>query len=146
MSKYTVKVTKKMPCVDAVPEMGSRVAFWLRQAYPRNTVKEVARAVDSDERTVREWLEGKYPSGKHISRLSGLFGYRFVAFVFEPACGDTAMLRIRGELDDLQKEHAQLADRILQARADFDGIRAESDRPLVPVSYTHLTLPTIYSV
>ena len=59
---------------------------------------------------------------------------------------DESLFRYSG--DDSKRGHVQSVDRSLQlldALADMGGIASLSDL-VVPVSYTHLTLPTIYSV
>ena len=43
-------------------------------------------------------------------------------------------------LEQLEKEHETLKNQYVRISADFDNFRKR------PVSYTHLTLPTIYSV
>jgi len=120
-----------MPLVAAehiAPEIGARVAAYLRQAFPRHTAKEIGRATDADERTVKQWLAGVMPANRNMVKLAQLFGWRFISMVFEPACGDAAAFRIMGNLDDLEQRAALLKDEIAKARADYSGVWSGVDR------------------
>lgn len=68
-------------------EMGTRVAAWLRQAYPRDGAKLVAREFNASPHTTRRWFEGSLPKNRHMAAMARKWGHRFVAFVYEPAIG-----------------------------------------------------------
>lgn len=94
--------------------VGDRLAAWLRQAYPDAKAKRVAADFDVDERTAKSWLSGALPKNKHMLAMKQRWGWRFVAFIYQPM-DFAGQADLRARLDVLDTELAEvrrlLADR-----------------------------------
>ncbi len=108
MRKNTSEFAEKM--TGAAQEAGARVAYMLRAIYRDCPEKEVARSLDVDPRTVRDWLAGKTPNGTHLVALCQRYGRSFSDFVLSgPSWVDEARLeaeiaalRVRADLLEMQ--------------------------------------------
>lgn len=89
-------------------EMGSRVAEWMRQAYPRDTAKLAARDFGASPHTVKTWLAGALPSNKHLAMMGRRWGKRFLAFVYEPVVGPWRHYAMDEELQMLRSRIAAI--------------------------------------
>jgi hypothetical protein len=78
---------------EIVEEMGRRVAAWMRDLHPRNTAKEVARALNVSEHTTKRVLEGQLPQNRLLVTMIRVWGKRFAAYLLEPAVGPWLMER-----------------------------------------------------
>lgn len=84
--------------------VGQRLAAWLKQAYPLTAkAKRVAADFGVDERTAQGWLTGALPKNKHMLAMKARYGWKFVAFIYEPF--DWAgKAELRARLDALDRE------------------------------------------
>lgn len=89
------KMFSKDTQMTAVPsDAGHRLAFVLREIYRDCVPERVARKIDVDPRTVKEWLAGRVPNGTHLVKLCRAHGYAFTEFVMQgPAWTDDARMR-----------------------------------------------------
>jgi len=65
--------------------LGPRVAAFLREAYPRDRAKLIARRFRVSESTAERWLRGHAPTTDHIEEMYGEWGTAFVMAVFSEA-------------------------------------------------------------
>lgn len=104
-------------------ELGQRVAFWLRSAYGRGCAKHAAREFGVSVRTAEDWLAGHCPTSAHLQAMAHRWGWRFVQFAFEGACGtpaiDTRITALETELEALKR--AQALDRLESDRRSHLG-------------------------
>ena len=131
------------------------------QFYPKDylTSEHVARmSLDEQGAYVRllchAWLEGSIPSNKKdIARMLGVSAQKLTAMwgsisrCFEPDPEDPNRLlspRLQREVEK-QEAYAKRASKGGKAAAKKRAKNGASTSQ-APVSYTHLTLPTIYSV
>ncbi|MBX3490871.1 hypothetical protein [Parvibaculum sp.] len=104
---------------DVTAEIGSRVGFWMRQEWPRDTAKLAARAFDASERTAEKWLAGALPSNAHMVAMMSRWGHRFVAFVYEPVVGTSLRpYALAQELKEMQGQLEALERKIANAAMD----------------------------
>lgn len=86
--------------------VGQRLAAWLRQAYGDSKAKRIANDFGVDERTAQGWLSGTLPRNKHMLAMKKAWGWRFIAFIYQPF--DWAgKADLRARLDDLDKSLAE---------------------------------------
>lgn len=104
--------------MNAAAEIGSRVAWSLRQIRPKDTAKIVARETGAAVPTVKGWLAGKPPGLEHLGVLCRLYGSRFAAFVTEPINGAE-----RPAVTDLAAEIAELRTGLALVEAKLKGER-----------------------
>lgn len=128
-------VSNMMDQATAANLIGDRVRAWLLQVYPSRDAKDIARGEDVSIQTARRWLSGCLPENKHMAALAVKFGKAFVAFVYEPACGDMRLARLDAQLEDISARLAQVKQDIdnarsgdLHRRGDADGL-ANGNRP-----------------
>jgi transcriptional regulator with XRE-family HTH domain len=103
----------------AAQEAGARVAFMLRAIYRDCPEKEVARSLNVDPRTVRDWLAGKTPNGTHLVALCQRYGRAFSDFVLAgPSWVDEARLeaeiaalRVRADLLEMEIQNERQGGR-----------------------------------
>jgi len=100
-----------MTSAVAAIEVGSRIAAWLRQAYPDNRAKRIARDFGCDERTAKSWLAGKRCENHHWDRMVARWGKAFLGFVYSAHFDWAAQLALEAQLEALQ--------------ADLDDIRQQ---------------------
>lgn len=133
MSKDTVKTTERLHDMNqalVAEEVGDRVSTWLRDLFPINTAKEVARLLKCSPRTVEGWLEGKMPQNRHMLQMMAAWGKAFVAFVYEPAVGtQMAAYQLETELQDLKAKLKRLEGNL--DAANFSEVRTMADAPVV---------------
>lgn len=98
-------------------EMGQRVAYWLRQAYPRDGAKLAAQEFKASPHTTRRWLEGGLPESRHLQAMASKWGKRFVAFVYEPVVGPWGEYGIEDDIAELRASVERLTDCV--ARGPF---------------------------
>jgi hypothetical protein len=127
--------------------VGGRVAAWLRQAYPADAAKLIARDFGSDERTAKGWLSGNRPLNRHWDAMVARWGKAFLMFCYQPHFDWAEQERLDAELAALQsiaarlqeekKRHASDANAggpvraMADAAADQGGAMvADDDRPL----------------
>lgn len=127
MRKTSGNDPRKMQMTDMTAEIGSRVGFWMRQEWPRDTAKLAARAFGASERTAEKWIAGAMPSNLHMTAMMKRWGARFVAFVYEPALGgEFAPYAIKQELQEVQAQLTRLERKIANAAFD-DPLRRLAD-------------------
>lgn len=87
--------------------VGDRVADWLRQEYPRASLKEVGRDLDVSHHTVKKWMAGARPENQHFDRMVKRWGAAFVAYCYglAEAWGEPAVQR---EMEDLRRRVERL--------------------------------------
>lgn len=92
--------------------VGERVAAWCH----RGTIKDIARQLGVEPRTVRHWREGNMPSGHHLTRMARAWGSAFLTDVFAPVVEseDDVLQRLEHIKHDLEitlgRLHEQAAD------------------------------------
>lgn len=121
MRKSTGKTTEHLHDMSAAvaDEVGSRVSYWLREAYPSDTAKVVARLFGCSPRTVEGWLAGHMPANRHLLLMMRAWGRQFVAFIFEPAVGTSlAAYAIDQELQELKVRMAAFEGALNAASED----------------------------
>jgi len=105
-------------------DLGPRVGWFLRTAYPGARAKRIANQFGVSETTAKRWMSGVTPTSEHLQAMAKEWGWRFVQFVYQPVCGggsfDEAMSA------DLRAMEARLAR--LEARENA-GIRAVPGAP-----------------
>lgn len=112
---------KKVTTAALHRAMGDRCATALREVYPRDAAKSMARDFGWSEPTCKKYLAGNLPSGANLAAMLQKFGARFAAYVLEP-CGDwTAGLRLQAELDALD-------DRIAGVQSEIENLREQVRR------------------
>jgi len=62
--------------------LGPRIAAFLRDAYPRDRAKLIARRFDVSESTAERWLRGVAPTTAYLEEMYGEWGAPFVRAVF----------------------------------------------------------------
>ena len=89
-------------------EVGSRVAYWMRQVYMRDAAKLMARDFQCSPHTAKKWLLGEQPSNKHLNMMAQRWGKAFLAFIYEPIVGPWRDYAMDAELDDLKARIAAI--------------------------------------
>lgn len=118
------KKFRNMSDVAGAQSLGVCVSRALREVYPSNTAKCVARDIGAEERTVRNWLEGNAPQSTQLMKLFTAYGKRFAGFVLAP-CGDwAAQLRMEEDLDQRIKNAQAAMDELKQYQAADKAKRA----------------------
>ena len=89
-----------------------------------------------------------YPDGTRAVRSLDLeiADGEFVVFVGPSGCGKTSALRMVAGLEEISEGTIRIGDEIVNDLPPKDRDVAMIFQNYAPVSYTHLTLPTIYSV
>lgn len=102
--------------IRSEPNTLHRLRMWLRERYPQNTAKLVARDIEADPRTVENWLasDPQPPIWRHWEAMMQAYGPVFVMAVFAPPT--ERRREILAELDDLERRHRELHQTIRRLR------------------------------
>lgn len=65
--------------------VGPRVADFLRQVYPRNRAKMIAREFGVSDSTAERWLSDHAPTTNHLEQMYAKWGEAFVRAIFPEA-------------------------------------------------------------
>ncbi len=103
--------------------IGKKWAALLREHWPRDRAKNVARAFGCDVRTAQSWLCGQTPQLHHFIRAAQLIGFSRVVGVLFP---DTD-LHSRAQLHDDLLELRSRLDRLSQELGELDHGTREDD-------------------
>jgi len=109
--KTGVKLTLALNIDSRYEAAGSRLAGWLRDKYPRNAIKLAAADLGVSPNTVKKWLAGVMPEGKHVFMMAAKWGRDFMNHVFEPAIGADDMASRRRELQEMKARLERLEAR-----------------------------------
>lgn len=63
-------------------EIGQRWAHWLRQEYPSDAAKLIARDFDVSISTSTRWIGGTVPTTEYLTIAAKRWGWRFVNFLY----------------------------------------------------------------
>ncbi len=93
--------------------VGPRCATWLREVYPANRGKLIARDFGVSESTVWRWLAGEAPTVRVLEEMAARWGRPFLGYVFDDPGGSSGenlerLIAIREELDRREKEAARV--------------------------------------
>lgn len=110
-----------MPHDGMTLEMGARVAAWVRQAYPRDTAKLLARDFGASPHTTKKWIGGCLPSNEHLAAMGRRWGKRFLAFVYEPVVGPWRHYAMDEELEALKTRIAEIEREFADGPVDAAG-------------------------
>lgn len=104
----------------AAIHVGPRVGQWLRDtAYPGpNKLKRLMRDLGAAEGTGKDWLAGKRPSQEWLDCMAAKWGWRFLAFIYAPVCGNAPL---DARLDAVERE-------IMALRRDMEAERGLDHR------------------
>jgi len=97
--------------------LGPRCKAWLRQQYPKNRGKLIARDFGVHENTAWRWLSGRAPTTAHLEEMYGRWGLPWLEFVFVEAF-ERQDARL-GHLHQIDTEISRLEAR----RAELDEAR-----------------------
>ena len=128
----------RMSGAVALAEMcGAELAKFLRQRHPKHTEEFVKRDFESnhyevDGRTVKSWLAGNWPIGRHLTALINIYGVPFVKCFTAPALTSAEDQTIEQELAELESQikriRAKQAEVLRQLGRDV-GELAQAPRP-----------------
>ena len=85
-SSYMLPSNTILDADDLRPEIGQRVAHFLKLRYLDARAKRCAEELGVKIETAQGWLEGRMPQNKYFVQMLRTFGAPFAAFVLEP-CG-----------------------------------------------------------
>ena len=108
--------------------VGHRIAVLLRQRHPRHTVKEVARELGCDPRTVKSWLTGQMPANQHFLEMVVRYGVGFALDALEPLVGRQSPDELEFRLEQVNEQIAALREDLRRQREDKTG--EAPDEPL----------------
>lgn len=108
--------------------VGPRCATWLKEVYPLNRGKLIARDFGVSESTAWRWLAGEAPTVRALEEMAARWGRTFLEYVFDgpgrPADSDLArLIAIRDELDRREeiarreRETAPVEEKVKYSRA-----------------------------
>lgn len=92
--------TEKMSAVAL--EVGQRTAHWLKQRWPVDTAKYLAREFDLSVRTAEGYCAGGVPSNRVWHAMVARWGKAFVAFIYEPHFDWAEQARLEVEIETIQ--------------------------------------------
>ena len=89
--------------------VGPRCAIWLKEIYPANRGKLIARDFRVSESTVWRWLAGEAPTVRALEEMGAKWGRPFLEYVFAGSAGPAGddlqrLIVIRDELDRREAE------------------------------------------
>ena len=102
-------------------EQGERTRHWMRNSRPGFSARMWAALLGIDERTAKSLLAGHPPSRDIINRFAKLDGWRWVAFVMSPVCGE----QVRAEV--VAQEVAEAEAKLTEAKAALARLREAGD-------------------
>lgn len=107
--------------VDEHNDLRLRLSTFLRQRFPADGAKRLAREIDCDPRTAESILLGHWPNAQNWRGIARAFGRDVLAAVFEPD--------INPVLARLTAEERQLEERLNEIRARRQQVQGadESD-------------------
>ena len=90
--------------------VGARCAAWLRELYPNNKGKLVARDFNVSENTAWRWMSGVAPTVLHLEEMVSRWGHPFLNYVFDnpesnPREQIEKIIAIKAELDRRDAEN-----------------------------------------
>jgi hypothetical protein len=92
--------------------VGQRTAQWLRAQWPNDTAKNVARALQTEPRTVKTWLAGKPPSNEFFHAMVAKWGKDFISFVYQPHFDWAEQARLEVEIETIQSRLDELREKV----------------------------------
>ena len=89
--------------------VGPRCATWLKEVYPANRGKLIARDFSVSHSTVWRWLAGEAPTVRVLEEMAAKWGRPFLEYVFAGSAGPAGddlqrLVAIRDELDRREAE------------------------------------------
>lgn len=102
--------------------VSQRAAWFLEQAFPgRHKNKRIAQHFDTSVATAKLLRSGRGWTAERLAAAARDFGWRFVSFVYEPACGGD----FAAELAEMEGQLDTLDERANAARRDLQRLRSE---------------------
>ena len=84
MSDDRPKKGVRLMGVTVTLNVSHKVAFWMRQEWPRDTAKCAALAFGTTRNTTKAWLAGVRPDGTFFDMMVARWGKPFIAHVYAP--------------------------------------------------------------
>jgi hypothetical protein len=102
--------TEKMTALTM--EVGQRTAHWLKQRWPADTAKHVAREFDMSVRTAEGYCAGSPPSNRVWHAMVAKWGKDFISFVYQPHFDWAEQARLEVEIETIQSRLDELREKV----------------------------------
>lgn len=101
--------------------VGPRCATWLKEVYPANRGKLIARDFRVSQSTVWRWLAGEAPTVRALEEMGAKWGRPFLEYVFAGSAGPAGddLQRLTAIRDELDRREAEAKARAKEVEGEF---------------------------